>query len=157
MQQEYFHLKTHEKSLLKGHRIICITTTFVTYTHRIGSTCVLTLTTVQYISLCPMKSSCSIESVIQLTIIVHVPPVQKYLNQRKWSLQKCLAVKRRPEHQELCIWSLRHDQFTVPSVWLLTRCVNIQAIEKTPKCKEYMNKTGTYPIFYRKKSFPLIM
>lgn len=75
-----------------------------------------------------MESSFSINSAIQLNIIVHVPPVQKYLNQRKWRLQKCLDVKRRPEHQELCILSLRHGQFTVSSVLLLTRFVYVQAI-----------------------------
>ncbi len=44
------------------------------HTLRIASTCVLTLTTVQCMTLCPMEYSCSINPVIQLTIIVHVPP-----------------------------------------------------------------------------------
>lgn len=57
------------------------------------------------------------------------------------------------EHQELCILSLRHGQFTVSSALLLTRFVNLQAIEKNDI---YMNKMGRHH-FYHEKSFPLIM
>lgn len=51
VQQEYFYLKTHEKSFMKGHQIIdCL----LSHTLRIGSKFVLTPTTVQYIALCPI-------------------------------------------------------------------------------------------------------
>lgn len=126
----------------------------LSHTPRIGSTRVLSLTTVQYITLCPMESSCSIGSVIQLTIIVHVPPVQKYLNQRKWRLQKCLAVKRRPEHQELCIWSLRHGLFTVSSVLLLTRCDNVQASKRKKKRKRIYEQKGELSFLLLQEKLP---
>lgn len=51
VQQEYFYLKTHEKSFTKGHQII---DRLLSHTLRIGLKFVLTLTTVQYIALCPI-------------------------------------------------------------------------------------------------------
>lgn len=62
---------------------------------------------------------------------------------------------RAAEHQELCILSLRHGQFTVSSALLLTRCVNLQAIDKTPKKEDiHMNKMGSCNFCYYDKKLP---
>lgn len=78
---------------------------FVTYTLRNGWTRVLTQTTVQPVTLCPVKTSCSTHTTDHWSVCASNSEISQSVQTGAW------LWKTRAQHQELCILSLRHGQF----------------------------------------------
>lgn len=84
-----------------------------------------------------MEASRGVDPVTQLTVVVHVPHLfRKHLNQRKWRLQNCLAVKKKTRAPRTLFLSLRHGQvYSIIS--------NI--VDKVCRCsskRKHINKKG---------------
>ena len=107
MQQEYFHLKTHEKHFWKATKS---SSSLPPLSHppSIGSTCVLALTSVQYVTLCPMESSCCIHSIDRYSACATCSKISESARMETAKMSGCEKKTRAPRtlYLKLKAWSV---------------------------------------------------